>query len=223
MLNDSWYKSKFAGSGLRVLVRAIRESQRRNQNCVSTGHIAQALAYEESDIFEEIMRGLGVNPREIVEITEQRINRCPRHLGQGVRVAAEATELFKRALARAYGKGRNSIEASDLFIALSQDEKGILHEVLKDSGVAPHLIIAIVRAHVCAREKETLHLHDLNDEPEQLPGRMVRIKSGSFASFTGKIIEIDEQRATLKVQITVFGNAKVIELKMLDVENLTFT
>ena len=49
---------------------------------------------------------------------------------------------------------------------------------------------------------------------------VVRIKSGPFASFTGKVEEVNEEKATLKVTVTIFGRATPVELNFLDVEKL---
>ena len=51
---------------------------------------------------------------------------------------------------------------------------------------------------------------------------VVRIKSGPFASFTGKVEEINEEKSTLKVTVTIFGRATPVELNFLDVEKVTF-
>lgn len=51
---------------------------------------------------------------------------------------------------------------------------------------------------------------------------VVRIKSGPFASFTGKVEEMNEEKATLKVTVTIFGRATPVELSFLDVEKVTF-
>lgn len=53
-------------------------------------------------------------------------------------------------------------------------------------------------------------------------GEVVRIKSGPFASFTGKVEEINEEKLTLKVSITIFGRSTPYELNFLDVEKVTF-
>ena len=54
-------------------------------------------------------------------------------------------------------------------------------------------------------------------------GEMVRIKSGAFQSFTGRIETVDQERATLKVMVKIFGRTEPIELGFLDVEKVTFT
>jgi transcriptional antiterminator NusG len=54
-------------------------------------------------------------------------------------------------------------------------------------------------------------------------GEMVRIKVGPFQSFTGRIEEVDEQNATLKVRVKIFARTQPIELRFVDVEKITFT
>ena len=54
-------------------------------------------------------------------------------------------------------------------------------------------------------------------------GEMVRIKVGPFQNFTGRIEEVDEERATLKVMVKIFGRTEPIELRFIDVEKILST
>ena len=51
-------------------------------------------------------------------------------------------------------------------------------------------------------------------------GDQVRINEGPFASFNGVVDEVNNERNTLKVMVTIFGRATPVELDFLQVEKL---
>lgn len=53
-------------------------------------------------------------------------------------------------------------------------------------------------------------------------GETVRIKSGAFASFTGRIEGINQAKALLKVVVEIFGREMSLKLRFIDVEKLEF-
>lgn len=54
-------------------------------------------------------------------------------------------------------------------------------------------------------------------------GEVVRIKVGPFQNFTGRIEEVDQDKAKLKVMVKIFARTQPVELRFLDVEKITFT
>ncbi|MFN7933640.1 MAG: transcription termination/antitermination protein NusG [Bryobacteraceae bacterium] len=51
-------------------------------------------------------------------------------------------------------------------------------------------------------------------------GETVRIIDGPFANFSGKVDEVNSERNTLRVLVTIFGRATPVELEFLQVEKI---
>src|ERR1700741_1011017 len=155
MVDLGAYKDKFGDSGQRILEHALDESRRRDQNFVSVEHILQALTMEEPDMFNSAMRELSLDPVVVKMAIEKRLsNSRQQHVGKGIRIGPDTTDLFKRAMERARTQGRKTIEATDIFEALSHSNDSLFIDVLRNMGASPEAIQENVRAQVAKRELE---------------------------------------------------------------------
>ena len=155
------YKDKFSESGQRIFQNALDESKKRDQNYITIGHILNALTVEESDLFNDTMRDLAIDPRTVTMLIEKRIENVRQHTGKGFRIAPETTDLFKKAMDRARGQGRRVIDASDIFYVMSSDEHSLLNDVLRNLGVPPEEVAQTSQTRIRNYEKNNF-ITDLN-------------------------------------------------------------
>ena len=154
MVDLGAYKDKFGDSGQRILEHALTESRRRDQNYVSVEHILEALIHEEPDMFNSTIRDLSLDPVLVKMAIDKRLETTrPQHLGKGFRIAPDTTDLFKRAMERARAHGRKTIEATDIFEALANNDS-LFVEVMRNLGANPESIAENVRVQVEKREQE---------------------------------------------------------------------
>src|SRR6266481_2918507 len=154
MVDLGSYKDKFGESGQRILEHALSESRQRDQNFVSVEHILQALMHEEPDMFNSAMRELSLDPIIVKIAIDKRLDTTrQQHVGKGFRISPDTTDLFKRAMERARAQGRKTIEATDIFSALSNQDS-LFVEVLRNMGANPDAVAENVQAQVQKRERE---------------------------------------------------------------------
>jgi ATP-dependent Clp protease ATP-binding subunit ClpC len=154
MVDLGLYKDKFGDSGQRILEFALNESRERDQNFVAVEHILQALMHEEPDMFNSTMRELSLDPVSVKIAIDKRLDTSrQQHVGKGFRISPDTTDLFKRAMERARAQGRKTIEATDIFSALTNQDS-LFVDVLRTMGANPDAVTENVQAQVQKRERE---------------------------------------------------------------------
>jgi ATP-dependent Clp protease ATP-binding subunit ClpA len=217
------YRDRFAESGWEVFERALEEARRRGQNMVGVEHVLYALAQSRMELFSSMLGTLSNNsdaPAMLMELIEERVKNAPRYTGQGVRLAAETIELFKRTLDLVRSNVRRRIEATDLFIKMMMEEKSLLRELLSRLLADPKAEAKEVRNLITLVESVGAGRPAAGRNYLYSVDELVRIKSGPFASFTGKVAEVDEDDSALQVRVYIMGREQPVRLRFFDVEKI---
>ncbi len=145
-----------------------------------------------ADKFEEVL----VPMEEVVEMRRGRKVSAERKFFPGyVLVKMEMTDATYH-LVKSTAKVTGFLGAENKPIPISEDEaQRILHQV--QEGVE--------------RPKPTVTFE---------VGEQVRVADGPFASFNGMVEEVDDERARLKVAVSIFGRATPVELEYGQVEKM---
>ena len=220
------YKERFAESGWEIFERAAVETLRRHQKLLGAEHILYALVQVKAEYFLSLLRSLSDSSQAITmleELIEERLKDAPKYEGQGIRLATETINLFKRTLFRVRSQKRQRIEATDLFITLVIEEKSLLRELLGKLLADPLAKKKDERDLFAMIETVGAASVPLNQQKYRyLAGEKVRIKRGPFASFTGIVEMVDEELGALSVIVSIMGREHPVGLSFLDVEKIEF-
>ncbi|MEA3401212.1 MAG: transcription termination/antitermination protein NusG [Armatimonadota bacterium] len=106
------------------------------------------------------------------------------------------------------------LDATDEMRQLITQTNGVTHFVGSSNEPVP------------LRPDEVKNILEVVGEESQKPksvwsvGQSLRVTEGPFSEFTGKIIEVNPERETLKVLISIFGRDTPVELDFTQVEKL---
>ncbi|HEX8096936.1 MAG TPA: KOW motif-containing protein [Pyrinomonadaceae bacterium] len=216
-----FYRQRFAESGWEVFTYAVEDARARGQNRVAEAHALGALLQKNAGNFSALLREVPDSRAAfdaLARMIEERVASAPKHEGEGVALAPEVVELFKRASRLVRSQGRQKIEATDIYLLMLTDQKSLLIGLLRGLVSGPESKTKLVGEILAA--VEVAGGHSRWRRFDYLAGETVRIKSGPFASFTGKVSDVDREGATLNVSVQIFGREQPVLLRFLDVEKV---
>lgn len=172
-------------------------------------YIVHAYSNFEKKVAEDIenktkQKGLSERIEQIVVPTEKVVE-----VRRGKKVDAERKFFPGYVLMKA--------ELNDAVISLVKNTPRVTGFLGEDKHTAKPM-------HITDKEAERI-LHQVQEgveRPKQSVtfeiGEQVRVSDGPFASFNGFVQEVDEERARLKVEVSIFGRAVPVDLEFGQVE-----
>ncbi len=161
-------QDKFSETGLKVIHRAIKESQRREQNYLGVEHIFTSLSELEGELFNETMQSMSIEPRAVMHMLEQELLKSRQYVGKKMYITDTARDLFNRSLKRARQGGRQQIESLDLFVSLFADPQGIPADILRRLGVDSQEAVDNIGRNIRNREQQNETMRKKYELPSYL-------------------------------------------------------
>ena len=144
---------KFSESAYRVVDRSIDAARRHCHDAIDSEHLLLGIAEAEWALFTDVVTSVGLNAHAIFAAIENQLRVQPPGTEE-LRASPTARVACKLALRHASRAGRSIIDATDLFMALLDENRGVPAMLFRQHGVDPELIVAQLEAR--ARERERL-------------------------------------------------------------------
>jgi len=220
------YQTRFDEDAWQVFLRAVQTARRVGHAEITEFHLLQELLDNEGEIFSELFRQLAIDSVAFRARLEQQLSAKIVSEGLLVRVDSNLIERLKSASSRALVNGREQISITDLLAAFAQTSESSLVRLLKSFGIdGVHIATAMLACLKLRHNEGSVALPET--EPSERPfreGDVVRIKSGPFSAFSGRVRQINPSRSTVTVRLlNAPGKLQTIELLFSQVQKLQFS
>ena len=136
----------------RLLDRAAAEARRRGHTELLDAHLLLAFAHTERNLFEAALADVGVDAAQVIQQTDMYLDRMAPGVERELRVPTPTRLLCKLALRHANRVGRTLMTPADVFMALLDEEDGIVMAIFRQQQVDADSILA--RFQIRAKEYE---------------------------------------------------------------------
>ncbi len=151
---EEFGEEDFGETGLRVFEDAVAEARYSDHAYLTPEHILTSLARLREDWFDHLIVSLNIDPQSVRNYLKDRLELIPKQIGKEMVFAGTVISLFSKAKEESQKNSRTSIEATDLLVALAQDDESPLVRLLRNFGVSPQATILQVQTVVRSFEEE---------------------------------------------------------------------
>ena len=220
------YQTRFDDDAWQVFRRVLQNARRVGHGEITQIHLLHELLNIEGAIFSEFFRKLAIDAVAFRARLEQQLNAKVVSERLPLRLDSNLIELLKFAWSRALVNGRDRITITDLLAAFAQTSESSLVRLSDSFGTDGVQIATAMLACLKLRQNEggvALSDTELSERPFR-EGDVVRIKSGPFSAFSGRVRQINPSRSTVTVRLlNAPGKLQTIELLFSQVQKLQFS
>ena len=220
------YQTRFDEDAWQVFLRVLQTARRVGQTEITQFHLLQELLNTEGAIFRDFFQQLAIDPVAFRARLEEQLNAKVVSERLPVRLDSRLIELLKFAWSRTLVNGRDRITITDLLAAFAQTSESLLVHVLESFGTDGIQIATAMLTCLELRQNEDSVAASDTELPESpfREGDVVRIKSGPFSAFSGRVRQINPSRSTVTVRLlNAPGKLRTIELLFSQVQKLQFS
>ena len=161
-------KEKLTPAARRVLDAAIEESKTRQHYYLGVEHLFLAFAKVEENFFREVMEDLNLDVYHVINFLNEHLNVSRQYIGLGLKVPPATRNVFRLAREEAQRWGRDELDATDLFIAIFQENHSLPAKVFRSFGLDPDYVMRRITVKVRCKEEMEEELKKKYELPPNL-------------------------------------------------------
>jgi len=189
-------REKLTPEAQKVLEAAIDESKSRQHYYLGVEHLFLAFAKVEEKFFREAMEDLNLDVYHVINFLNEHLNITRQYIGLGLKIPPATRNVFRLAREEAQRWGRESLEPTDLFIAIFQENHSLPAKIFRSFGLDPDYVMRRISVRVRSREEKEEELKKKYDLPPNLKHFAVNLNKlaryDKLPEIIGRDDEIDQ-------------------------------
>ncbi|MCR4286935.1 MAG: ATP-dependent Clp protease ATP-binding subunit [Deltaproteobacteria bacterium] len=146
-------KEKLTPAAKKVIEAAIEESKNRQHYYLGVEHLFLAFSKTEEKFFREVMEDLNLDVYHVINFLNEHLNISRQYIGFGLKIPPATRNVLRLAREEAQRWGREEIDATDIFIAIFQENHSLPAKVFRSFGLDPDYVMRRVTVKVRSKEE----------------------------------------------------------------------
>ncbi|MBI5893909.1 MAG: ATP-dependent Clp protease ATP-binding subunit [Deltaproteobacteria bacterium] len=186
-------KQKLTPRASKVIEDAIEQSQKRQHYYLGVEHIFISFASQEAVFFNEMMTDLNLDAKQVISFVNEHLNITRQYVGAGLKIPPATKSMLKLAWEEAQRWDRDTIDSTDLFVAIFMDSNSLPAKIFKSFGIEPEAVMRAVNVKVRSMEEVEEDLKKKFELPPNLKHFAVNLNKLACYDKLPPIIGRDEE------------------------------